>query len=92
MRYLILFGIIVAGAAASAAACMRTLGNAATILLGVLMTVAAVGLFILNKSDSVADTFLEKVADLLPPLFTGSIVIGWWLGYALYRMIARVLR
>ena len=92
MKYLIVFGIVAACAAASAAAAMRTLGHGATVVLGVLLTAAAVGLFFLNKSDSVADTFLETVADVLPPLLTGSVVIGWWIGYALYRLIARVVR
>jgi len=54
-----------------------------------LISVAVLVLFFLNKSDSVADTFLEKLADLSPPLITGSIMIGWWVGYALYRAYQR---
>lgn len=87
MGYLILFGIIVVLAAAFAVWCKSKLGSIATMIIGVLLTVATVVLFFLNKSDSVADTFLEKLADLSPPLITGAVVVGWWLGFILYRAV-----
>ena len=89
MRYLILFLLIVFLAALLAIWCMRKLGGTATVVIGTLLSVLVVVLFVLNKSDSVADTFLEKLADLSPPLITGSIVIGWWVGYALYGLYLR---
>lgn len=92
MRYLILFGIIVALAAVLAIWCARKLGGLATIVIGAILSLSAVVLFVLNKSDSVADTVLEKLADLSPPLITGSVVIGWWLGYALYGFWIRLKR
>jgi len=92
MRYLILFGIFVAVAAALAAWCHRKLGGTATVVIGALLSIATVVLFFVNKSDSVADTFIEKLADLSPPLITGSVVIGWWVGYALSRVLNRALR
>lgn len=87
MRYLILFGIIVVLAAVLAAWCKSKIGGTATFVAGVLLTIGTIVLFFLNKSDSVADTFLEKLADLSPPLITGAIVIGWWLGYILMRAV-----
>jgi len=60
MRYLILFGIVVALAATLAIWCTRKLGGTAAVIIGALMSIAVVVLFVLNKSDSVADTFLEK--------------------------------
>ncbi len=92
MRYLILFGIVVALAATLAIWCTRKLGGTAAVIIGALMSIAVVVLFVLNKSDSVADTFLEKLADLSPPLITGSIVIGWWVGYALCGLWNRMNR
>ncbi len=92
MRYLILFLIVVALAAVLAIWCMRKLGGSMTVAIGVVLFVLAVFLFVLNKSDSVADTFVEKLADLSPPLITGSIVIGWWIGYALYGLYLRSRR
>jgi hypothetical protein len=90
--YRIAFGVIVLGAALLAVWCWRKLGGTVTVIIGALMTILTVVLFFLNKSDSVADTFLEKLADLSPPLITGSIVIGWWVGYCLARVYARVFR
>ena len=92
MRYLILLCIIVTLAAVLAIWCIRKLGETATVAIGALLSISVVVLFFLNKSDSVADTFLEKIADLSPPLLTGSIVIGWWVGYALYSVWNRIYR
>jgi len=87
MPYLILFGVVVLLSAALSAWCRAKLGEIATLLIGGLLTVGTVVLFFLNKSDSVADTFLEKLADLSPPLITGAIVVGWWLGAVLMRAV-----
>jgi len=92
MRYLILFGLFVALAAVLAIWCIRKIGETATIAIGAVLSIVVVVLFVLNKSDSVADTFLEKLADLSPPLITGSIVIGWWVGFGLYRVWGRLNR
>ena len=92
MRYLILFLIVVALAAVLAIWCMRKLGGSMTVAIGAVLFVLAVFLFVLNKSDSVAETLVEKLADLSPPLITGSIVIGWWTGYALYGLYLRSRR
>jgi len=92
MRYLVLFGVVVALAAALAVWSMRRLGVVATVSIGTVLSVATVVLFVANKSDSVADTFLEKLADVSPPLITGSVVIGWWVGYAFYSFYLRTTR
>ena len=88
--YRIAFGVIVAGAALLAVWCWRKLGGTVTLVIGALMTVLTIVLFFLNKSDSVADTFMEKLADLSPPLITGSLVIGWWVGYFLCQLWRRL--
>ena len=92
MRYLILFLIVVALAAVLAIWCMRKLGGSMTVAIGAVLFVLAVFLFVLNKSDSVAETLVEKLADLSPPLITGSIVIGWRIGSALYGLYLRSRR
>ena len=92
MLYLILFGVVAVIAAAFAAWCRSKLGGVVTILVGILLTVATLILFYLNKSDSVADTFLEKLADMSPPLITAAVVVGWWLGFVLARTFARMRR
>lgn len=92
MRYFVLFCMVVAFTAGLAIWCIRKMGEAATVAIGTLLTVALIVLFVLNKSDSVADTILEKIADVSPPLVTGSIVLGWWLGYALHKMWTRANR
>jgi len=85
MRYLILFGLLVVIAVALVHWFRAKVGETLTLIFGVVLTVATVILFFVNKSDSVADTFLEKLADWSPPLITGSIVIGWWLGFVIGR-------
>ncbi len=89
MLYLILFGIFVALAAALSVWCRIRWGRAVGFVAGVALTVLTAVLFFLNKSDSVADTFLEKLADMSPPLITAALVIGWWVGYAAARLFAR---
>jgi len=92
MKFLILFGVVAALAATLAIWSQRKLGEVATVLIGAALSIATVVLFFLNKSDSVADTFIEKLADVSPPLITGSLVIGWWVGYALYEFYQRLSR
>ncbi len=55
-------------------------------LVGFILTVIG---FFLNKSDSVDDTFAEQLATFLPPLVTFSCLIGWWIGYAILRLMNR---
>jgi hypothetical protein len=90
MGYLILFAVVGVVAALIAIWFRGKFGQGVTLGVGVLLTIATVVLFVLAKSDSVADTFLEKLADMSPPLVTGAVVIGWWLGYGLARMVARM--
>jgi len=61
VRYFVLFCMVVAFTAGLAIWCMRKMGEAATVAIGTLLTVALIVLFVLNKSDSVADTILEKI-------------------------------
>jgi len=92
LAYLILFAVVGVVAALIAMWFRGKFGEGLSLLVGVLLTIATVVLFFLAKSDSVADTFLEKLADMSPPLVTGAVVIGWWLGYALARSVARMRR
>lgn len=90
MAYLILFAVVGAVAALVAIWFRGRFGEGLTLVVGILLTVLTVILFFLAKSDSVADTFLEKLADMSPPLITGAIVIGWWLGHGLARVVAQM--
>lgn len=83
-----LFVVVVGVAIAAAAWCRRKLGSMVALVLGVLLTIVAVWLYFLGKSDSVADTFAETVADALPPIVIVSAVIGWWIGYAMTGLLA----
>lgn len=87
MAYGILFGVIVLIAAALSAWVRARSGGIIALVIGVVLTVLTVVLFFANKSDSVADTFLEKLADLSPPLVTLAMVVGWWLGFVLLRAV-----
>ena len=82
MRYLIFFGVFAVGAGVLGALATHRLGRIAAIAIGCVLTVGTIVLYVLNKSDSVAGTVPEKVADTLPPLLTVSVAIGWWLGVA----------
>ncbi len=89
MKYLYLFG----GIALVAAVCAIALGRATRVWLvfwlGILSTILAIVGFVLNKSDSVDDTFAEQLATFVPPLISFSCVIGWWVGYVIIRFIRR---
>ena len=92
MGYLILFGVIVAVAAALGAWAAQRWGPVLAGVMGALLLAAAVVLFFVNKSDSVADSALEHVADASPPLITFAVVIGWWLGVLARGGVARLRR
>lgn len=85
MIYLYTFAAFTIAGLAAAVAFARWLGLTVTLIVGALGAVAMLVLFWLNKSDSVADTLIEKVADATPPLISGSLVIGWWIGWAIMR-------
>lgn len=89
MTYLYLFG----GIALVSAICAILLGRATRVWLvfwiGLIGSILAVIGFFLNKSDSVDDTFAEQLATFVPPLISFACVIGWWVGYAVLRLITR---
>ncbi len=89
MKYLYLFGGIALVSVIGAVALGRVTRVWLVFWLGVLATILAVIGFFLNKSDSVDDTFAEQLAVFIPPLISFSIVIGWWVGYAILRFITR---
>lgn len=83
MRYLYLFIALALAGLIAAIALARVTHHRFVMVLGILGTIAAAVLFYHNKSDSVADTYIEYVADAVPPLVSASFVIGWWIGYAI---------
>jgi hypothetical protein len=87
MGYAILFGIVAILTAGLAAWVRVKFGGGVAIVLGAVLSVLAVVLFFANKSDSVADTILETIADMSPPLVTLAMVAGWWLGVVLARAV-----
>jgi len=89
MKYLYVFGGIALVSAILAILLGRAARVSSVLWLGLLLTLLAVVGFFLNKSDSVDDTFAEELAVFVPPLISFSIVIGWWIGYAILRLLSR---
>ena len=89
MTYLYLFG----GIALVSAICAVVLGRMTRVWLvfwiGLIGFILAVIGFFLNKSDSVDDTFAEQLATFVPPLISFACLAGWWIGYAVLRMVRR---
>lgn len=81
MRYLIVGGFFILAGLIAAVALGRAAGRTLVFILGALGTIAAATLFYFNKSDSVADTAIEHIADFTPPLISFSLVMGWWIGF-----------
>lgn len=89
MTYLYLFGGIALVSAIGAVVLGRITRVWLVFWLGLIASILAVIGFFLNKSDSVDDTFAEQLATFVPPLISFAIVIGWWVGYAILRLITR---
>ena len=87
MGYAILFGVVAFLTAGVAIWVRVKAGGLVAIALGTVLSILAVVLFFANKSDSVADTLLETLADMSPPLLTLAVVAGWWLGVVLTRAV-----
>jgi len=89
MKYLYAFGGFALVAAIAAVALGWFTRVALVFWLGILGTILTVVGFFLNKSDSVDDTFAEQLATFVPPLVTFSCALGWWIGYAVLRLMNR---
>lgn len=89
MRYLYAFGGFALVCALAAIALGWVTRKAVVFWLGLIGLVLAIVGFFLNKSDSVDDTFAEQLATFVPPLVSFSCVIGWWIGYAVLRILKR---
>ena len=89
MKYLYLFGGIALVSAISAFVLGRVTRLWVVFWLGLIAFILAVIGFFLNKSDSVDDTFAEQLATFVPPLVTFSCALGWWIGYAVLRLMNR---